>query len=77
MVLLSSILARSQQNIPANHARAFQLAQEAYDMGMGAAGENLGWYYRDGIGTTVDFVKSFRYLFEARDKGLANASARR
>lgn len=75
MVLLSSILARSQQNIPANHARAFQLAQEAYDMGMGAAGENLGWYYRDGIGTTVDFVKSFRYLFEARDKGLANASA--
>jgi TPR repeat protein len=75
MVLLSAILSQSQQNIPANHARAFQLAQEAYDMGSGAAGENLGRYHRDGIGTSVDYVKSFRYFLEARDKGIPGASA--
>lgn len=74
MQLLSTILAQGTANIPANHARAFQLAQAAYDMGAVNAGENLGWYYRDGIGTTVDIVKSYRYFFEAREKGVTGAS---
>lgn len=74
MQLLSSILAQGTPNIPVNHARAFQLAQEAYDMGLVGAGENLGWYYREGIGTTVDMAKSYRYFFEAREKGVAGAS---
>lgn len=74
MQLLSSILAQGAANIPADHTRAFQLAQQAYDLGLLAAGENLGWYYRDGIGTTVDIVKSYKYFFDAYGNGITGAA---
>lgn len=74
MQLLSSILAQGTASIPADHFRAFQLAQEAYNLGLLAAGENLGWYYRDGIGTTVDIVKSYKYFFDAHGNGITGAT---
>lgn len=69
MVLLSSILAQGSSAIPADHARAFELAQKAYKMGLVSAAENLGWFYRDGVGTSVDLSMAVRYFTEGRDSG--------
>lgn len=72
--LLAILLAQGTSKTPANPARAFQLAQEADQQGLGSAAEILGWFYRDGVGTAVDIQKSFRYFFEAREKGILGAS---
>lgn len=60
--LLAILLAQGTSKNPANPARAFQLAQEADQQGLGSAAEILGWFYRDGVGTAVDIQKSFRYF---------------
>jgi TPR repeat protein len=73
MQLLSSILARGGRTTKADHKRAFELATEAYKLGSVEAGGNLGWFYRDGIGTTKDLDQSMRYFSEAAEKGSPGA----
>lgn len=42
-------------------------------MGSVEAGGNLGWFYRDGIGTAKDLDQSMRYFSEAAEKGSPSA----
>lgn len=72
--MLASILAQGTSKIPVNSGRAFQLAQAAYNQGQSSSAELLGWFYRDGVGTAVDYQKSFGYFLEAHDKGFLGAS---
>lgn len=73
MLFLSNILVQGSKSIPADPSRAFQLATEAYKRGLVYAGENLGWYHRDGIGTAVDLVQAQRYYAEGVERGLPGA----
>ena len=71
--LLSSILAVGAKSVPADPVKAFSLAKQAYDRGSADAANNLGWFYRDGIGTFKNLPLAIQFFSEARDKGVVHA----
>lgn len=73
--LLSSIIAVGAKSVPADPTRAFSLAKQAYENGSSDAANNLGWFYRDGIGTSKNLPLAIQYFSEARDKGVVHAYA--
>jgi TPR repeat protein len=73
--LLSSIVAVGAKSVPADPSRAFSLARQAYDKGSADAGDILGWFYRDGVGTAKNVQMAVQYFTEARDKGVVAAYA--
>ena len=72
-VLLSEVIARGANSVPADPVRAFTLAKQAYDWGSADAANNLGWFYRDGIGTPRNLPLAIQFFSEARDRGVVNA----
>lgn len=73
--LLSTIFAVGGKSVPADPSRAFTLAKQAYDQGSVDAGNTLGWFYRDGVGTQKNLPLAVQYFSEARDRGVVAAYA--
>lgn len=69
MTVLSAVYRRGTKQIPANKELAFDLTSKAAATGNSAALNQLGFYYRDGIGTAVDFAKAAELLQQAVAKG--------
>ena len=74
MVWLANVLARGGKTVSEDKARAFQLAKRAHETGLPAAADTLGYFYRDGIGTPVDYAQASRLFNEAINGGNINAA---
>jgi TPR repeat protein len=73
MTTMSAIYRRGTKQIPVNKERAFELAGKAAAMNHPAALNQLGFYYRDGIGTELDYRKAADLLLQAIALGSADA----
>jgi TPR repeat protein len=73
LTTMSSIYRRGTKQIPANKERAFELTSKAAAMSHPAALNQLGFYYRDGIGVEIDYRKAADLLQQAISFGSADA----
>ena len=70
---LANILARGTSKLPKDPDQAFQLARKASILGLVAAKNTLGVFYRDGIGTPRDMQLAFQTFTEAAEAGQPDA----
>jgi TPR repeat protein len=73
LTTMSAVYRRGTKQNPANKERAFELASKAAAMSHPAALNQLGFYYRDGIGTELDYRKAADLLQQAIALGSADA----
>ncbi len=69
MNILANILARGTKTLPKDPDRAFQLARHAHNLGLPAAKNTLGVFYRDGVGTPKDLQLALQMFTEGTDIG--------
>jgi len=70
---LANILARGTAKIPKDPDQAFQLARKSSALGLVAAKNTLGVFYRDGVGTPRDLQLAFQMFNEAAEAGQLDA----